>query len=383
MISDKKIKIMYTQVLGLMSGAQRSMLEAISHLPESFEAVVLLGQKGPLCDEMNQRGVRYILLPQLDRSINPWKDFKALRAIKRIIQDEQVDIVHTQNAKDRVLLAALKFMGFKGKIISHVRGYPFHQDTPWLKTKIYRFIETWSAKRLDALVYVSSEGRENAIESKLVKQDKGHTIFNSFTIENEEVIQNSAKELRQSHNVEFVIGFAGRLWAQKAPLDIVKTAVDLEKLWPDGRWEIWVAGDGPLESEMKQAIASFQLEHRFRMWGWQEEIPIHLAAYDVLFHPTLWEGLPRTVMEAQWLGVPAVVSDIEGNREAVEHGQTGKVVAVKDISGYAQSLYDYGMMSKEKLTKESELSSKRAKAMFDYQDNADKLHQLYRMVLQG
>ena len=52
---------------------------------------------------------------------------------------------------------------------------------------------------------------------------------------------------------------------------------------------------------------------------------------DVLVLPSIFEGLPRVVMEASAMGVPAVVTDVKGNREAVVHECNGLLVPLGDV----------------------------------------------------
>jgi glycosyltransferase involved in cell wall biosynthesis len=59
---------------------------------------------------------------------------------------------------------------------------------------------------------------------------------------------------------------------------------------------------------------------------------------DVLVLPSLFEGLPRVVMEASAMGVPTVASDVKGNREVVEHGRSGLLVPFGDERGLAGAI---------------------------------------------
>jgi len=63
--------------------------------------------------------------------------------------------------------------------------------------------------------------------------------------------------------------------------------------------------------------------------GWQERDKAldRLADLDVYVQTSLWEGMPIAVIEAQVAGIPAVVTDVVGNRDVVEDGVTGFVVA--------------------------------------------------------
>src|SRR5262249_41354736 len=68
------------------------------------------------------------------------------------------------------------------------------------------------------------------------------------------------------------------------------------------------------------------------------ELPNLYALMDVLVLPSLFEGIPRVIMEASAMGVPAVATDVKGNREAVEHGRTGLLVPLADVPALADAI---------------------------------------------
>ena len=69
-----------------------------------------------------------------------------------------------------------------------------------------------------------------------------------------------------------------------------------------------------------------------------ERIPDLLAGFDILAHPSQWEGLPRTVVQALLMRVPAVAFDIDGTPEVVLDGQTGRLIRLGDEGGFVEAL---------------------------------------------
>jgi glycosyltransferase involved in cell wall biosynthesis len=59
---------------------------------------------------------------------------------------------------------------------------------------------------------------------------------------------------------------------------------------------------------------------------------------DVLVLPSLFEGIPRTVMEASAMQVPAIVTNVRGNREAIEHGRNGLLVPLGNVKALADAI---------------------------------------------
>jgi glycosyltransferase involved in cell wall biosynthesis len=74
------------------------------------------------------------------------------------------------------------------------------------------------------------------------------------------------------------------------------------------------------------------LGDRVHFAGYRDDIAEVLAALDVVVLTSLWEGLPRVLVQAATTGVPSVTFDVEGAHEIVRDGVTGYVVPSKDVA---------------------------------------------------
>ena len=118
--------------------------------------------------------------------------------------------------------------------------------------------------------------------------------------------------------------FAGRLMKQKNPLQIIRTLAKLQDL----DWEFTFLGDGPLRADLEREIARYQLEKRISLHGWvtPEEVIAEFAQSDILFMPSLSEGLPVVGVQALAMGLALVVSNIGGFVDLVNEGENGFLV---------------------------------------------------------
>lgn len=107
---------------------------------------------------------------------------------------------------------------------------------------------------------------------------------------------------------QVLVGQIGRLVTPKNHEFTLRLVAESARL---GRNEYFVfVGDGELRPKIEADIASQQLGHKVALLGRRADIPELLAAFDVLILPSLWEGLPVTVIEAQAVGVPCIISDL-------------------------------------------------------------------------
>jgi len=128
---------------------------------------------------------------------------------------------------------------------------------------------------------------------------------------------------------DIVLGCVARIEQQKNPLFLIELLAGL----PENVRAIWV-GDGRLRSELEAAAARAGVSHRLCIEGWRSDARNRMAGFDIFVLPSHYEGLPLAILEAMAAGLPCVVSDADGTREAVIDGQQGRVLPPGDISAW-------------------------------------------------
>jgi glycosyltransferase involved in cell wall biosynthesis len=123
-----------------------------------------------------------------------------------------------------------------------------------------------------------------------------------------------------------------RFAPQKAQSLLVKAVAGIEQ-----PFELAFVGDGPTRNAVEQQVATAGLANRTHFLGQRLDVPELLASADIFALFTHWEGFPITILEAMRAGLPSVVSDVGGVREAV-HESCGRIVAPGDIAGFRAAL---------------------------------------------
>lgn len=137
--------------------------------------------------------------------------------------------------------------------------------------------------------------------------------------------------------------FVGRLRPKKNPLDIVKAMEELVDQYPSA--ELSLVGDGPLKDTVEDAVSSRGLDDSVTVHGYVSEDRLKqlYAESSVFVLPSEWEGHPLVLLEAWASGMPVLGTDVEGIREFVEEGETGRLVPVNEpgaLSTIASELLD-------------------------------------------
>jgi glycosyltransferase involved in cell wall biosynthesis len=173
------------------------------------------------------------------------------------------------------------------------------------------------------------------------------------------------------------IVFAGRFTKQKNPIQIIKTLAELK----DFPWQCVMLGDGPLMPDVQQAIAEHDLQERFTLPGWvtPEEVLAWFDRSDILFMPSLSEGLPVVGVQALAKGLAFVVSDIGGFVDLVDEGENGSLIDSHQPSGFSIALKQL-LSSKEHLRKFREVSLQKA-TLFDINRIVKQYHIIFEEII--
>ena len=155
--------------------------------------------------------------------------------------------------------------------------------------------------------------------------------------------------------------FAGRFVPQKNVIKLIETLALIKDL----PWTCELLGDGPLRPQVESAIAVAGLSDRITLPGWvtPEEVVQAFRRSDILFMPSLSEGLPVVGVQALSLGLALVVSQIGGWRDLIVAGENGMMLPHDDASGFAEVLRGY--ISHPETLHSARQASRRHAANFD------------------
>ena len=135
-----------------------------------------------------------------------------------------------------------------------------------------------------------------------------------------------------------IIGTSGRLVAVKNQVALIDAVVSLRQLRTAGAQPILViAGEGPEREVLAARAATLGVQHAVHMLGHRDDMADVLPSFDVYALPSLNEGLPRSVLEAQAVGLPVVATDV-GALAAAVCRQSGRLVRCSDPQALVAAL---------------------------------------------
>jgi len=134
-----------------------------------------------------------------------------------------------------------------------------------------------------------------------------------------------------------IVGFVGRLSPEKAPEVFVRAAALLLQRLPDVHAVL--VGEGPMKTQLRDAIAAQGLEARIHVQGGVDDVRPVLRDLDLLVSSSNSEAMPLALMEGMASGLPVVATRVGGVPEIVAHGSTGWLVAPRDYEDLAGRMH--------------------------------------------
>ena len=260
-------------------------------------------------------GVRRVVLPMVTE-VSLVQDARSVWHLVRLIRAVQPDVIHLHSSKAGVLgrvaagvVRMARLAGGRAKVFYSPHGFAFlRQDVSQKKQTLFLWFEQLAAKLGGVLVACSGS------EAELAKTRVHHTQVR--LVENATELSEIPQTTGSADRVKVIN--AGRVCYQKAPWQFAKVALACADLPASFVW----MGAGDLEEELTSASAP-----HVTLTGWltRAEVAKHLADADIFLMPSLWEGMPLALIEAQAAGIPAVVLDVVGCKDVVEDGVTGFV----------------------------------------------------------
>lgn len=298
---------------------------------------------------LDNLGLKPIIVPEMQRSLNPYKDLIAFKKIQNIIKEFKPDIVHTHAAKAGALgrRAAYK-MGVK-QIYHTFHGHVFHSYFGSFKTRIFKEIEKNLAKKSTKIIAISEiQKRELSKIHKICPEKKIEVIPLGFDLERFNRDKDSKrKEFRKKWNLkenEIAIGIIGRLVPIKNHTFFIDSIQEVLKksVFPV---RAFIVGDGEekqnIVNYIKNKNLDFSLDYNpatFQLTSWIKEIDRVNSGMDIICLTSLNEGTPVSLIEAQASGKPIVSIKTGGIENIVLENKTALLSEKNDLHNFSKNL---------------------------------------------
>ena len=279
----------------------------------------------------------------MSRKITPFQDLKSLWEMWNFLRKEKPQIVHTHTPKAGIIgMLAARLAGVPHRLHT-VAGLPLMEATG-TKRKILNFVEklTYSSA---TRVYPNSKGlydfilQNNFTQSnklKIIANGSSNGIDTTF-FSPDQVTEIERVTLREKLNIQpddFVFVFVGRIVSDKGINELIKAFSELQTV-ENKPTDIKLLLVGGLENDLDplnpETLAEINQNKDIISVGFQQDVRSFFAIADALVFPSYREGFPNVVMQAGAMGLPSIVSDINGCNEIIIEGENGLIIPSKNV----------------------------------------------------
>ena len=344
---DRPIRVLHVITRMILGGAQENTLLTCEGLQEDPNWDVTLvtgpaiGPEGELLGRARRHGIKTILVPQMRRNINPWRDAAAFFHLLRIMRRQRPDIVHTHSSKAGIL-GRLAAHALRVPVTVHtIHGLPFHRFQGKLSNAVFVLAEKVGAICCDKIACVADAMTQQALAAGVGHPSQYETVYSGMEVEkflNADEHRSAARRELGFKQEHIVIGKIARLFPLKGHRYVLEAAPRVVERCPNVRFLF--VGDGILREELEERAASLGIRDHTVFTGLVDSarIPEMIGAMDLLVHASLREGLPRAVVQALLGGRPAVCYAVDGAPEVVIDGVTGRLLPPRSTDQLAEAL---------------------------------------------
>lgn len=309
-------------------------------ISQYYRVIGVSSGNSELFDVAKNEGIKVVPI-EMTRVISPWQDLKSLWQLFCFFKKEKPFIVHTHTPKAGTLgMFAAKLAGVPHRLHT-VAGLPLLESTGG-KRKVLNAVER-ATYACATKIYPNSFGLKDIIlQEEFCKPNKLKVLGNGssngidtayFNPENFSTHQNQNFRSKLGINAgDFVFIFIGRLVGDKG----INELIEAFKKKSSEIKNVRLLLVGTFESELDPLTHATQQEigsnSNIISVGFQKDVRPYLAISDCLAFPSYREGLPNVVLQAGAMGLPSIVTNINGSNEIIINGQNGVIVPVKNTT---------------------------------------------------
>ena len=276
---------------------------------------------------------------ELTRKITPIEDLKAVFKLYKFLKKEKPSIVHTHTPKAGIVGMLASYLARAPNRLHTVAGLPLLESTGG-KRKVLNFVEKLTYI-CATKVYPNSFGLKKIIkENNFSTENKLKVIANGssngidtsyfnpdlFTNKKKEILKDKLKIKKE----DFVYIFVGRIVGDKGINELIAAFDQLSK----ERNDVKLLLVGPFEAELdplkEKTKTLIKTNKKIISVGYQNDVRPYFAIANALAFPSYREGFPNVVMQAGAMGLPSIVSNINGCNEIIEEHKNGIIIPVKN-----------------------------------------------------
>ena len=365
----KRIKILYLITDLNVGGAEMVLWRILGGLNrQDFEPIVVsIITPGLIGKEIEKLGIKIFNLKAKQKlSLFPF-----FRLIRIIIKEQP-----------KILNSFLFHADISGRIAGRICGVPIIISSIRSEnfSKVREKILGITKKLCNVVIAVSETCAKKAIKNKIVLSHQIRVIANGvdaekFKNKNESIRQKIRQEINIDPGAKLMIS-VGSLREAKGYSYLIK-AINILREEHSNVFFV-ILGEGEKRGELEKEIKDYKLEKNIFLLGQKNNIADYLAASDYFVLPSLWEGMPNTLLEAMASGMVCIATAVSGVTEIIDDGENGFLVTPGDEKALAQKIENVLSLPRRRKLKIEEAAIQKIMKKFSIDKMVNQYQELYR-----
>ena len=341
---ERRLKVIHLITLLELGGAQGHAIHTVRHLdPERFDARLWCGRGGywdlDVEGDLGAAG-RLRFFRNLVRPVRPLSDLLIVYDLWKAFREERPDVLQTHSSKAGIVGRVAAWLAGVPVVIHMFHGFGFNDRQNFLVRALYVRLERWTARLATKLIFVSEANRRTAEETEIGRPSQYAVIRAGVSLSDLErhrvnIDRSGVRRDLGLPNDSRLVTTLSAFKPQKNLSDFIEVARRVCAKVPQAVFVL--LGDGEERPDIERRVRELNLGDRIRMPGWRRDSARILAASDVFVLTSLWEGLPRALVEAMALRVPSVCYETDGVSDLLGR-EKGEMLARGDLEGMTTSV---------------------------------------------
>ena len=344
--------IRVTTVPGSLNTFCRGLLRELQQ-KEGYEIVAVSSPDEELSEIAERERVKTVAVP-MERRISPLKDLKSLWRMIKVFRREKPQMIHSMTPKAGLLSMIAGWVCRVPVRIHTFTGLVFPTATGLTK-KILIFTDSLTCACATHII-PEGEGVKNDLQNYRITRKPlkvlGHGNVRGIDLEhyNPELPEVRAEADRLRKPGVFTFVFIGRLVGDKGINELIEAFKAISKENKNTRLVLVGSEEQELDPLLPETLKEIERHPRIEAVGEQSDVRPWLLASDAFIFPSYREGFPNVVIEAGAMGLPSIVTNINGSREIIIEGENGTIIPVRDSDALYVAMKKF--MSEKALIKE-------------------------------
>ena len=311
-------KILFISVHLNYGGAEVGLLTVLKNIDRKrFDCSVLsIEPKGAIGKEIEDVGIEVIYLNESARLFN----IPLIWRIAGVLYKKKPDILHTS-------LFYANFFGRLAALIARPAVIITEEHSMHIEKRFYHILlDRWLSNVTDRIRVCSHSVLDFTSRQEGIPKEKFCVIYNAVDAERFNISQTKDDARRSAGFTpdDFIVGSVGSLIPLKGHRFLVEAVSYLAGELP--RLKLVIAGEGKCRDELNTLAKEKGISEKVIFLGVRKEIPQLMRMMDIFVLPSLQEGFPCTIVEAMYMGLPVIASNISGIPEVITSGDNGILV---------------------------------------------------------